>query len=340
MSGITPIALEGEHRAGASHAGLRLVEDQQHPALDAFVLERGEIPLGQLDDAAAAQDRLRNEGGQIAGALPVQQVERVVELGPPIDAGKARAIGVRRGDGEGPDRHRPIAPPPGLVGRGRRGAGHAMPGLREPHDLPAAGDQFRDLQRRLVRLAAGGQQQHFRQARHQPGQSLREIDDRRAEHRGEEMIETPDAVAHGGHDLRVRMPEDRAHLAGREVQHAPPLGVVEERALGPHRHEIDEFAAIAEQMAPRPRPKCRILPNRSSAVHGPAPSRSVALPHAVRPISSRDRRVRHAAVRTSPARRRPLMADRHVDRGGHDVGSVASSLTISCALTARFCRCA
>ena len=46
------------------------------------------------------------------------------------------------------------------------------------------------------------------------------------------MRETPDAVADGGHDLRVRMPEDCTHLAGREVQHAPPLGVIDESAFG------------------------------------------------------------------------------------------------------------
>src|SRR5215211_2326779 len=67
------------------------------------------------------------------------------------------------------------------------------------------------------------------------------------------------------------MPEDRAHLARREVQHAPPLGVVDECPLGPDRHEIDEFAAVSEQMAPHPRPEFRLLPDRSAAFHGPAP---------------------------------------------------------------------
>jgi hypothetical protein len=41
-------------------------------------------------------------------------------------------------------------------------------------------------------------------------------------------------------------------------------------------------------------------------------------------------RVQHVAA--------PLLADRHGDQGGRDGGSVASSLTISRALTARFCR--
>ena len=43
-------------------------------------------------------------------------------------------------------------------------------------------------------------------------------------------------------------------------------------------------------------------------------------------------RVQHVAA--------PLLADRHGDQGGRDGGRVASSLTIACALTARFCCCA
>ena len=42
----------------------------------------------------------------------------------------------------------------------------------------------------------------------------------------------------------MRMAENRAHLARGEVQYAPASIIVEKRALGPNRHEIDEFAAI------------------------------------------------------------------------------------------------
>ena len=84
------VALEGEHGAGAAEARLRLVEDQQHAASLAVLLEGGEIARRQVDHAAAAQDRLADEGGEIAGALRVDLLEGVVELAPPIDAGKAR----------------------------------------------------------------------------------------------------------------------------------------------------------------------------------------------------------------------------------------------------------
>jgi hypothetical protein len=50
---------------------LRFVEDQQHPAFDALLLQGGKVSFWQLDNAAAAQNWLRYKGGEIAGALPV-----------------------------------------------------------------------------------------------------------------------------------------------------------------------------------------------------------------------------------------------------------------------------
>jgi hypothetical protein len=38
------------------------------------------------------------------------------------------------------------------------------------------------------------------------------------------------------------MAEHRAHLARGEVQYAPASIILEKRALGPNRHEIDELA--------------------------------------------------------------------------------------------------
>ena len=80
MSGTTPSRSKANIVAGAADAGLRLVEDQQHAARAAMRLQRREIAGRQLDDAAAAQDRLGDEGGEIAGALLVDQLERIVEL--------------------------------------------------------------------------------------------------------------------------------------------------------------------------------------------------------------------------------------------------------------------
>ena len=53
------------------------------------------------------------------------------------------------------------------------------------------------------------------------------------------MIKSSDAVAYRRDDLGVRMAEHRAHLARGEVQHAPASFIVEKRALGPNRQEIE-----------------------------------------------------------------------------------------------------
>ena len=75
------------------------------------------------------------------------------------------------------------------------------------------------------------------------------------------MLEPRDAVAYCRDDLGVRMAEHCAHLARGEVQHAPAGIIVEKRALGPNRHEIDELAAIFQQVTPSAGPKIRIVRN-------------------------------------------------------------------------------
>ena len=52
------------------------------------------------------------------------------------------------------------------------------------------------------------------------------------------MIEPTDHLGDDGHDLGMRMPEDRAHLSAREVEHAPSSGILDEcagRSLGDER---------------------------------------------------------------------------------------------------------
>jgi hypothetical protein len=63
------------------------------------------------------------------------------------------------------------------------------------------------------------------------------------------------------------MAEHRAHLARGEVQYAPASIIVEKRALGPNRYEIDELAAIFEQVPPSACPKLRITQNDTLVHH-------------------------------------------------------------------------
>ena len=64
--GDDAVALEGVPIAGAAEPGLGLIKDQQHPAFPALVPQRREVAGGRLDDAAGAEDRLDDAGGQAA----------------------------------------------------------------------------------------------------------------------------------------------------------------------------------------------------------------------------------------------------------------------------------
>jgi len=115
--------------------------------------------------------------------------------------------------------------------------GSTMQAARLPTDC--AGDELGHPDRRFVRLGAGGQQQRllqrFRQAL---GEPAGQVDDGTAEHAAEQVVELGRLPRDGGHDLRVRVAEDRAHLAGGEVEDLPavlgeqetPGGVVDDLA--------------------------------------------------------------------------------------------------------------
>ena len=141
--GHDPVALEGEHRAGAAEPGLGLVEHQQHAALVAARLQRGEVAGRQVEDAARRQHRLGDERRQRAGALAIDQVERVVELGAPVEravgVGEPRPVGVRA---RTPPSNRP-AP-----GRGRAGRPSTSPPPRRRSCRASSGRTRRPPSRR------------------------------------------------------------------------------------------------------------------------------------------------------------------------------------------------
>ena len=253
--GHDSVALEREHRAGATETGLGFVEDQQHPALVAARLQRGEVAEGKVEDAARREQRLGDEGRRGAGALTIDQVEGVVELGAPVEAavraGEPGPVGVRREHRHRSDRSRTVAAAPGGVRRRGRASGHAVPALGEPHDLPAARRHLGQSQRRLVGLGARRQQQHLVQSGRQTGECLGEVDDRSRQHPGEEVVEPADHLGDDRHDLGMGVPEDRAHLATREVEHAPPGRILDERARGPLGDERRERRAVAHEMTSR-----------------------------------------------------------------------------------------
>ncbi len=211
---------------------------------------------------ARAEDRLGQEGREIAGRLPVHQREGVVQLGLPVQSPvlrEGRAVGVRRRDREGSGRRRTVALAAGAVGR-RGGAGrHAVPRLGEAHHLPAAGGELGHPQGRLVGLRARGEQQGpFEVARSQPGQLRGEIDDGAAQHAAEQVIEVPDVMGRHRGDLGVAVTQDGAHLTGGEVEDLPAIGVDDEAALGPFDDHGREGAAVPHEVAARAGPELRV----------------------------------------------------------------------------------
>ena len=186
------------------------------------------------------------------GALAVDEVEGVVELGQPVEPAvggeEARPIGVRREHRHRTDRRRTMAAAPGRVRRPAGGTGHAVPALGEPDDLPATGDDLGELEGRLVGLRPGRQQQHLRQPRCQPAERLGEVDHRPRQHPGEEVVEATDHLRHNRDDLGVRVPEDGAHLAAGEVEHPPPRSVLDEGAGRPLGHERRPRRPVPDQV--------------------------------------------------------------------------------------------
>src|SRR5262245_34794186 len=73
------------------------------------------------------------------------------------------------------------------------------------------------------------------------------------------------------------MAEQGTHLARGEVQHAPARGIVEKHAFGTNRHEVDELAAIFEQVTPSACPKLRGARNGTLVHHSSPCSNAVAM---------------------------------------------------------------
>ena len=161
------VLLEREHRPDAAERRLRLVDDEQHPALLAALLERREVAVGQRHDAARAEDRLDDRGGGRADRLRVGHREAGVEAGQVAAVaavGDRAAVRVRRRQRHRAGERRAVAAAAGAVGARRGAGGHAVPRAREGEHLVAAGVELGEPQRGLVRLAAGGQEHRARRA--------------------------------------------------------------------------------------------------------------------------------------------------------------------------------
>ncbi|CAM5373953.1 hypothetical protein SALBM135S_02576 [Streptomyces alboniger] len=247
------VALEGVPGSGAAETGLRLIQDQQHAALSALGPQGGEVPGGWLDDAARAEDRLDETRGQAAGRLGVDQVEGEVQLSAPVQGavgcGEVGPVGVRYGDGEVAGGARAVALAARTVGGGRGCLRHAVPGPGEGDDLVLAGDELGHAERGFVGLGACRQEEGLLQWRGQGvGEPAGEVDHGTAEHAAVEVVEVGDLPLDGGDDRRVRVAENRTHLARGEVEYLAAVRGEHEASGGALDDFAGEVASVADEV--------------------------------------------------------------------------------------------
>jgi hypothetical protein len=95
------------------------------------------------------------------------------------------------------------------------------------------------VERNIARESGSGQQRH---------QLARELGDVAREEAAEQVHGAPAGVAHRVQDRGVAVPECRAHLAGGEVEHPPPVLGLEPAALRALDEEVGELAGVADQV--------------------------------------------------------------------------------------------
>ncbi len=120
-------------------------------------LKRRQVALGQLDDAAGAEDGLDDDGCHLAGTLAVDHVPAEFELLPPVVVAIAiegRAVGVGCGQRQDTRNGGAVAAAAAGIGGGGSAAGDTVPGAVEGHDLEATGVGLGHPKRRLVRFAS------------------------------------------------------------------------------------------------------------------------------------------------------------------------------------------
>jgi hypothetical protein len=101
----------------------------------------------------------------------------------------------------------------------------------------------------FVRLAAGAERKDLRKRlRKDAGEIAREVQDRAGEQARMEVVELDDAPPDHVDDLRMRVAEDRAHLARCEVEDGPPLAIVDVGARRTLDHGVGEIAAVAKHV--------------------------------------------------------------------------------------------
>ena len=207
--------LEREPLPRAAGAGLDLVEDEQRAVLGGEAPGRGEVAVGQVDDAGLALDRLDERAPR-----------RRRPPGPPRAPRSCRRSARRRAAAG-----RNGACSASLPVRRERAHGAAVEGALERQDAGRGPVQAGELDRRLDRLGPGVREEHP-VAAGQPGEALGELDLRL----GREVV--------GDVGERRRLARDRIH------EHR--VGVTE-RVDGDAGEEVEVLACRRRPRRGRPR---------------------------------------------------------------------------------------
>jgi hypothetical protein len=131
------------------------MQDEQHAASLAVLLDLLPITVRRHDDAAGALHRLRDQRRERPCRLRVDHVEADLDAGAvaSIAAMADRAaIGVRDGERERARHHRSVTLAPGEIIDRLRSGGHAVPGAGEADHFKLAGVHLGELERGLVGL--------------------------------------------------------------------------------------------------------------------------------------------------------------------------------------------
>ena len=104
------------------------------------------------------------------------------------------------------------------------------------------------MSRRLVGFSPGAEEEDAVE----PGgsdifQGFGQGDDRLGQHAAEQVVKRRDRAPHGFDNCGMRVTEDRAHLPGGEVEHAPAARVIDERSLGGGGDEVGELPPVSYQ---------------------------------------------------------------------------------------------
>ena len=220
--GDDAFGFKSEHLPELAQTGLLFIDDQQHVARMAHLLQRLEPAGRRLDDTARAEQRLGDDRGRPARRLGIEQLEAGFQAGE-LAARKGlverTAVAIGGDDRVGAARQMAVAGMPARKGDGACRVGQAVETDVRARDLKAAGVFAGDHHRHFIGVGAGFSEQALLQrARHDRAEARGELDFLHVVVARMRVDHGIARVLDGCRDGRVVVAERRAHLAGIEIK--------------------------------------------------------------------------------------------------------------------------